>query len=105
MPAAVSGTASLDAAFASHTGPRPPKLSQPDARETFQDFVAGTFYKQMLKALRKTHDKPAYFHGGQAEEAFRGQLDQQIAEDLARTTGAAFSDELFTAFIRNSPAG
>ncbi len=67
-------------------------------KEKFQEFVAGTFYMQMLKALHKTHDKPAYFHGGQAEKIFQSQMDQQVATELSRSHGAAFSDPLFSAF-------
>lgn len=78
-----------------------PDESQLTTKEAFQDFVAGTFYKQMLKSLRKTHDKAPYFHGGQAEEVFQGQLDQQIAEDLARSEGAPFSDALYRVFQQN----
>ncbi|MFN0199414.1 MAG: rod-binding protein [Planctomycetaceae bacterium] len=69
-------------------------------RETFQDFVAGTFYKQMFKALRSGQDKPAYLHGGAAEEMFQAQLDQQVAEDLARQHGAQFSDSMYDSFQR-----
>ena len=54
----------------------------------------------MLKSLRSAEQKPAYFHGGRAEEIFRGQLDQNIAEDLARDHGAAFSDPLFQVFTQ-----
>jgi Rod binding domain-containing protein len=67
-------------------------------KEKFQDFVAGTFYTQMLKALHSTHGKAAYFHGGQAEEIFQSQMDQQVAENLARNHGEAFADQLFTVF-------
>lgn len=67
-------------------------------KEKFQEFVAGTFYAQMLKALHETHDKPAYFHGGQAEEIFQGQMDQQVATELSKSHGAAFSDPLFVTF-------
>lgn len=69
-----------------------------ELRQTFQKFVAGTFYKQMFKTLRKMHDKPAYFHGGQAEEIFRSQMDQQVAEDLADKQGAAFADAMYDGF-------
>lgn len=69
-----------------------------ETRQAFQKFVAGTFYKQMLKSLRQTQGQPAYFHGGQAEEVFRGQMDQEVAEQLAETRGATFSDSLFDAF-------
>lgn len=75
------------------------KTEKDDAtRKAFQDFVAGTFFKQMLKALRSGQDKPAYLHGGQAEEMFQSQLDQQVAEDLAKNHGSAFSDSLYESF-------
>lgn len=74
--------------------------ASPELREAFQDFVAGTFYKQMFKALRSGQNKPAYFHGGQAEEMFQAHLDQQISEDLAKGQGSAFSDTLFSSFAQ-----
>ena len=67
-------------------------------REVFQDFTAGQFYGQMLKALRSTQGEAAYFHGGTAEEIFQGQMDQLIAEDLARHHGAQFSEPMFRLF-------
>jgi len=83
-----------------------PGLSSGDAtkmteREAFQAAVAGTFYKMMLKSLHQMHDKPAYFHGGQAEEIFRNQMDQYLAEDFARTHGAPLTDALYEASVRN----
>ena len=68
------------------------------AKDAFQDFVAGTFFKQMLKALRSTQGETPYIDGGQAEKMFRSQLDQQIAEDLAKTHGATLADPLYPAF-------
>ena len=69
-------------------------------RQAFQDFFAGTFYKQMFQSLRKMHSKPAYFHGGRAEEMFQSQMDQQVAENLARDQGSSFSDPMFSVFAR-----
>ncbi|HEU0068949.1 MAG TPA: hypothetical protein VFQ26_06760, partial [Nitrospiraceae bacterium] len=43
-------------------------------REVFDEFVGQSFYQQLLGAMRKTVNKPAYFHGGRAEEVFQGQL-------------------------------
>lgn len=85
---------------------RTPTGQEQDVKQAFQDFVAGTFYKQMLKSLRKTQRPPAYFHGGQAEKIFQGQMDQQIAENLAHDHGAAFADPLFQTFAARfkSPA-
>ena len=68
-----------------------PHGGNPDAREAFQAFVAGTFYKQMLSSLRSTVHKSEMFHGGRAEEVFQGQLDQQVAEDLAASPAMASS--------------
>jgi len=75
------------------------KQSQQSA---FQDFVAGTFYKEMLKSLQKMHGKPAYVYGGHAEEIFQGQMDQQIAEDMAHSKGAAISDPLYKGYLQRS---
>jgi len=74
-------------------------------REKFQDFVGGTFYKEMLKSLRAAQKPSKYLNGGQAEKMFQGQLDQQIAEDLARQYGAHLADPLFENFSRRSAAG
>ena len=47
-----------------------------EVQETFRTFVGEAFFGQLLKAMRSTQGKPAYFHGGHAEDVFRGQLDQ-----------------------------
>jgi Rod binding domain-containing protein len=75
-----------------------------DVKSNFQDFVAGTFYKEMLKSLHKMHGKPAYLDGGQAEKIFQGQLDQQMAEDLAHSHGGQLSDGLYQAFLHHQRA-
>jgi peptidoglycan hydrolase FlgJ len=73
-----------------------------DLKTNFQDFTAGTFYKEMLKSLRKMHGKPAYLDGGEAEKIFQGQLDQQVAEDLAHSHGGQWSDGLYQAFLHRT---
>ena len=67
-------------------------------KSTFQQFVGETFFQMMLKSMRKTHGKPAYLHGGQAEEIFQSQLDQEMAGSLANTAGSAFSNDLYELF-------
>ena len=69
-----------------------------ELREAFDDFVGQTFYSQMLSAMRKTVDKPAYFHGGQAEEVFQSQLDQTLSERLADATAEQFTGPMFELF-------
>ncbi len=67
-------------------------------RDAFQSFVGETLFGQMLKAARKTQRKPAYFHGGRAEETFQQQLDQVLAEKFAKSNGAAYSNAMFELF-------
>jgi hypothetical protein len=69
------------------------------ARETFQQFVGETVFGQMLASLRKTVDKAPYFHGGRAEEVFQGQLDQELAKNLAESSADRFSDPMFELFM------
>ena len=64
-------------------------------REAFTKFVGTTVFGQMLGSMRKTVGEPAYFHGGQAEKVFQGQLDQAIADHLTESDGSSFADALF----------
>jgi Rod binding domain-containing protein len=71
--------------------------SQPadELRERFTQFVGEAFFGQMIKAMRSTVGKCAYFHGGRAEEVFQGQLDQQLAERLTEVSAARFAEPMF----------
>lgn len=66
-----------------------------NTKKAFTQFVGETFYGTMLKSMRKTTSEPAYFHGGQAEELFQGQLDQQIASDMAADGSSGLAKALF----------
>jgi len=72
-----------------------------EVREKFNEFVGQAFFGQMMKAMRKTVGKPAYFHGGRAEEIFQEQLDQVIGEKLSEATGDTFSGPMFDLFQLN----
>lgn len=104
---ALQNTGNLRAAFDAAQGRAGATNSGKDVseREAFQAAVAGTFFKMMLKSLHKMHDKPAYFHGGQAEEAFQNQMNEQLADDFAKTHGAPLVDSLFKASVQNRPTG
>lgn len=69
-----------------------------ETREAFQSFVGQTMFGQMLAAMRKTVDKPAYFHGGRAEEVFRQQLDQVLAEKLSDASAEQFAEPMYELF-------
>lgn len=66
--------------------------------EVFNQAVGETLFGQMLKSMRRTVGKPAYFHGGRAEEIFQQQLDQVLAEKLSQASAAAIADPMFELF-------
>jgi len=72
--------------------------SDKELRGTFDKFVGETFFGQMLNAMRSMTDKPAYFHGGRAEEVFQGQLDQMLSEKLTESSAESFSGPMFELF-------
>ena len=74
------------------------KSSEKEVREAFDQFVGETFYGQMLKSMRKSVGKPAYFHGGRAEEIFQGQLDQILAEEMTEASASQLTGPMFELF-------
>ncbi len=66
-----------------------------EVRDTFRTFIGEAFFGQMLKSMRSTLDKPAYFHGGQAEEIFQGQMDQAMAEEITAASADKIADPMF----------
>lgn len=94
FPAASTTVSSLP------TTPKPPSAQAKDVqlRQAFNAFVGQTFYGQMLQAMRKTVDKPAYFHGGQGEEIFQQQLDRIVGEKLANANGSNLSGAMYKLF-------
>jgi Rod binding domain-containing protein len=78
----------------------PTTVAQRDAelRTTFQKAVAGTMFAQMLKSMRSTVGKPAYLHGGQAEDMFQSQLDQELVAQFSETNGSPYIEKLYRQF-------
>ena len=96
----MSNTSGINAAMTLQNAPAPNaplqgKAKSEDLREQFTQFVGEAFFGQMLKAMRATVGKPAYFHGGRAEEVFQGQLDQQLAEHMTETSAKRFAEPMF----------
>ena len=71
---------------------------EPDLRRVFNQFVGETFYGQLLSAMRKTVGRPAYFHGGRAEEVFQAQLDQVLGQRMAEASADSFAKPMFDLF-------
>lgn len=68
-----------------------------ELQSAYQELVAGTFYKMMLKALRSTQTDLPYIGGGQTEKLFSAQFDDLVTTDLSKSHGDWFSDPLFQA--------
>src|SRR5688500_16591557 len=77
------------------TAPQPASTESAELRQQFTQFVGEVFFGQMIKAMRATTGKPAYFHGGRGEEVFQGQLDQKLAEHLTEASAARFAEPMF----------
>lgn len=76
------------------------QVSPDQLRDKFQEFVAGTFYKTLLAAMRKTVSGKSLVHGGRAEEIFQSQLDNTLTDQLANSHGSSLSDKMFEQFLR-----
>lgn len=74
-----------------------PQESEP-IREAFGDFVGQTLFGSMLSSMRQSLDKPAYFHGGRAEEVFQQQLDQTLVEEISDASAESFVNPMFDLF-------
>ncbi len=72
-------------------------------RQRFQESIAGTFYRTMIKSMRSGIEKSPYFHGGQGEEIFQSQMDDQLSETMAKgPQGEAVTDQLYDSWLQNS---
>jgi hypothetical protein len=69
-----------------------------ELRKAFDSFVGESFYGQLFQAMRKTVGKPAYFHGGRAEEAFQAQLDQLLTEKMSQSGAGHLSESMYELF-------
>jgi hypothetical protein len=86
------------AKLAGGTDPEPLDKDQLNEREAFDRFVGGTFFRQLLGAMQKTVGKAPYFHGGQAEEVFRAQLNETLADKMAEATADQFTGPMYELF-------
>lgn len=80
----------INHASASHNGHDTPELKQ-----AFTDFVGQTFFGELMKQMRSTLDKPAFFHGGMGEDIFQSQLDNIIVERISETSTSSISDPMY----------
>lgn len=77
----------------------PPDAAGADElRDTFREFVGQTMFGSLMKSMRSTVGKPAYFHGGRGEEVFQQQLDARMVEHMTEASAADVADPMFELF-------
>lgn len=67
----------------------------PELKQAFTDFVGQTFFGELMKQMRSTLDKPAFFHGGMGEDIFQSQLDNIIVERISENSASSVSDPMY----------
>jgi len=102
------GTSSIASSAPASAWTPPASAKRPEAnaksqalRQTFEDFVGQTMFGEMLKSMRKTQHKPAYFYGGRGEEVFQHQLDQVLAENLSHASADKIAGPMYELFTLN----
>ena len=66
-----------------------------ELQQAYREFVGKSFFGQLLKSMRSTVGKAAYFDGGRAEEVFRSQLDQTLADHMTEASASSLADPSF----------
>jgi hypothetical protein len=67
----------------------------PELKKAFTDFAGQTFFGELVKQMRETLHKPAFFHGGMGEDIFQSQLDQIMVERMSQTSAKSFTDPMY----------
>jgi Rod binding domain-containing protein len=73
------------------------------ARAAMEQFVGETFFGLMIKEMNKTVSHDHLLGGGAGEDTLRPYLNQQLAQDLARSRHFDLSDAMFETVYRNTP--
>jgi len=97
-PASPRSSATQLQSLARGAGPASTSPEDRRLRETFDSVIGQTLFGQMLRSMRKSVRKPAYFHGGRAEEVFQQQLDQVLAEEISQASASRFTEPMYELF-------
>lgn len=72
---------------------------QPDrTREAAQELVSIALLLPLLKQARQDPFRSELFHGGQGEETFGAQLDEQLADRMSRSMSLPLTDAVYRQF-------
>jgi len=91
----IHATSVMPGIDASAAAPRRNGRDTPELQKAFTDFVGQTFFGELVKQMRATVKKSAFFHGGMGEDIFQSQLDQIMVERISETSAKSFSDPMY----------
>ena len=60
----------------------------------------GFFMKQVVDAMRKTVPKGGYLNGGNAEEIYKGMMDDKLSGQMAKNGGSGIAENLYNTFSK-----
>ncbi len=75
-----------------------PDGSPEELKKWFNRAIGETFFRQLVSEMRKGLEKPAYFHGGRAEEVFQSEMDQLIVEKMSQASSEKLAGPMFELF-------
>jgi len=70
-------------------------------REAAEQLVGIALIKPLLEQARENPFKTELFHGGPGEEAFGAQLDQHLADRMAKRAGGSIVDAVMNRWNQN----
>ena len=98
-------TAAVHSVQKPHFAPAPEGLTEPQKRnldklKSLSQEYEGFFMKQVVDAMRKTVPKGGYLNGGNAEEIYKGMMDDKLSEQMAKSGGSGIAENLYNTFSK-----
>lgn len=98
-------TATLHAGRRPQFAPAPEGLSEQQKKDmnklkSLSREYEGFFMKQVVDAMRKTVPKNGYLNGGNAEEIYKGMMDDKLSEQMAKNGGSGIAENLYNTFSK-----
>lgn len=96
--------ADADRPFALNLASNLPAKPKQDPREAARQLIGQALLAPLVKAMRQDPFKSTLFHGGQAEDAFTDQLDQQFVERMSERMNGPLLDSVYRQITRTAPS-
>jgi Rod binding domain-containing protein len=101
---AVRLAAEANQPFAVNLASNLPAKPKQDPRQAARQLIGQALLAPLVKAMRQDPFKSKLFHGGQAEDAFTDQLDQQFVERMSERMNGPLVDSVYRQITRAAPS-